>query len=367
MAFRDQAQRFQSIGARLNKPSQPKLPPVNAIRIVLITFLYAMLPTILGADPFLPKSIRSGEYRITTQRLSDEPIIDYDSSPTLGFKINGPSVIRVPSWISNPLGKYYLYFAHHDGKFIRLAYADRIAGPWTVYEPGTLSLDESPAFIGHIASPDVHVDHANQSIRMYYHGSRETTNQRTATATSKDGVRFDASNEVIGSSYFRVFQWKDAYYAIDAHGFLNRSDEWDSGWEIAPHALVPPIAIDDEFGYREDLRIRHSAVLVKNDTLFLFYTRKSDAPERILVSQIDLATDWTQWTASEPIELLRPETNYEGIQYAIAPSKKGGGKEVQQLRDPYVFEDTDGQLYLFYSTAGEMGLAVARLEIDLNR
>lgn len=367
MAFRDHAQRLQSIGARLDKRSQPKFPSVNAIRIVLITLLYALLPIVSASNPFSPKTIRSGDYRITIQRLGVEPIIDYNSSPTLGLKINGPSLIRVPTWISNPLGKYYLYFAHHDGKFIRLAYADRIAGPWAVFEPGTLRLDESPAFIGHIASPDVHLDHASQTVRMYYHGSRETTNQRTATATSKDGIRFNASNEVVGSSYFRVFPWRDAYYAIDAHGFLNRSDEWNSGWEIAPQALVPPIAIDDQFGYREDLRIRHSAVLVKNGTLFLFYTRKSDAPERILVSQIELGDDWTNWTASEPIELLRPETEYEGIQYPISPSKKGGGKEVQQLRDPYVFEDTDGQLYLIYSTAGEMGLAVARLQIDLNR
>ena len=29
-----------------------------------------------------------------------------------GFSnINGPSLVRVPEWVENPLGKYYLYFA----------------------------------------------------------------------------------------------------------------------------------------------------------------------------------------------------------------------------------------------------------------
>ncbi|NET62179.1 MAG: hypothetical protein F6K47_40550, partial [Symploca sp. SIO2E6] len=34
-----------------------------------------------------------------------------------GSNINGPSLIRVPEWIENPLGRYYLYFAHHQGKY----------------------------------------------------------------------------------------------------------------------------------------------------------------------------------------------------------------------------------------------------------
>jgi hypothetical protein len=43
----------------------------------------------------------------------------------MGDNINGPAAIRVPEWIENPLGNYYLYFAHHQGTYIRLAYADR--------------------------------------------------------------------------------------------------------------------------------------------------------------------------------------------------------------------------------------------------
>ena len=54
----------------------------------------------------------------------------------MGDNINGPSLIRVPDWIPSALGKYYLYFAHHQGTYIRLAYADQLEGPWRLYSPG---------------------------------------------------------------------------------------------------------------------------------------------------------------------------------------------------------------------------------------
>jgi hypothetical protein len=37
--------------------------------------------------------------------------------------------------------------------------------------------------------------------------------------------------------------------------------------------------------------------------------------------------------------LMRPEKDCEGIGYSLSPSQKGGAVEVQQLRDPYVFEE----------------------------
>ena len=45
-----------------------------------------------------------------------------------GNNINGASLIKVPDWIENPLGKYYLYFAHHAGKYIRMAYSNNADG-----------------------------------------------------------------------------------------------------------------------------------------------------------------------------------------------------------------------------------------------
>lgn len=89
------------------------------------------------------------EYRI--ERYSANPVIHTEMNSRLlaiaqaesGININGPSVIRVPDWVANPLGKYYLYFAHHKGDFIRMAYADSIEGPWKIHESGTLTLTKS--------------------------------------------------------------------------------------------------------------------------------------------------------------------------------------------------------------------------------
>ncbi|MBI2946207.1 MAG: hypothetical protein HYY23_01070, partial [Verrucomicrobia bacterium] len=69
----------------------------------------------------LAVSIQAGS-RI--ERLQGNPIIRPEMLPGKdGNNINGPSLIRVPGWVKSPLGRYYLYFAHHSGQYIRLAYA----------------------------------------------------------------------------------------------------------------------------------------------------------------------------------------------------------------------------------------------------
>jgi len=66
------------------------------------------------------------------------------------YNINSPSDIEVPQWIDASLGKYYLYFAHHKGDFIRLANADKISGPWKILELGGLGLAESGFPASHV-------------------------------------------------------------------------------------------------------------------------------------------------------------------------------------------------------------------------
>src|SRR5215217_6044065 len=75
----------------------------------------------------------------TVIRFRENPIIRPEMLPgDDGANICDPSLIRVPDWLEEPLGKYYLYFADHKGGYIRLAYADRLEGPWAVYRAGTL-------------------------------------------------------------------------------------------------------------------------------------------------------------------------------------------------------------------------------------
>jgi len=293
---------------------------------------------------------------IAARRCAANPLITLESHEWRG-NINGPSVIRAPAWLGGeegPLAKYYMYAAHHHGKTIRLAYADALEGPWRVYKPGTLTLEDAAAsFKGHIASPDVHVDRARREIRMYFHGpAKERRGQWTGVALSQDGLRFEASDEILGRFYFRVFPWRDAYYAIskgNGWGCLYRSDDGLRDFEMREHFIE---------------RMRHCAVTRRGDTLLVFYSRLRDAPERIVAATVDLSGDWRDWRASAPIDVIAPDEDYEGARYPVKPSRYGSAKRVRQLRDPCIFEE-GGRTYLFYTIAGEMGIAMAELDITM--
>ena len=96
----------------------------RAVFLIAVTFLPSLLHAASLPDPFALKVIQAGEFEIKVQRLPQNPIISCESSITLSNKINSPSLIEVPDWIDPPLGKYCLNFAHHEGKFIRPAYAN---------------------------------------------------------------------------------------------------------------------------------------------------------------------------------------------------------------------------------------------------
>ena len=264
----------------------------------------------------------------------------------MGSNINGPSLVRVPDWLPNPLGKYYLYFAHHKGEYIRLAYADGLSGPWTTYEAGALRLDEAHC-LDHVASPDVHLDAGSRKVRMYYHGVSTKGGQQSRVALSDDGVSFTANRESLGNPYFRVFEWGGSYYAIAMPGVFYRSEDGLSGFEEGPTLFSG--------------NMRHAAVRLVGDALHVFYSDAGDCPERILRSTIDLRGDWSEWAASEPELIMEPETAYEGADLPMRPSVRGLAPEpVRELRDPGIFEE-DGRVYLLYSVAGEQGIAVAQL------
>jgi hypothetical protein len=105
--------------------------------------------------------------------------------------------------VSGRLGKCYLYFADHKGRYIRLAYADNVLGPWKVHVPGSLQLEGS-------------------------------------------------------------------------------------------YLLTEPLF---------NPNMRHSAILKRGDTLFVFWTQVGEAPETILLSTIDVAADWTKWSNGPAVEV----------------------------------------------------------------
>ena len=323
---------------------------------------------------------RVNAQKITLERFANNPIVSADLlSKQEGDDINGPSLVKVPDWLPNKLGKYYLYFAHHKGKYIRLAYANDLKGPWKIYKPGALQITDCrcndapfPATesirhegaenagdgVTHVASPDVHIDERQKQLIMYFHCPLEHNGQKgqyTLRATTNDGIHFKSDTAVLGESYFRVFQWKNDYYAIGRSSAIYRSKDGKTAFEKGPNPFAK---------IQKPTSLRHSAVKLVGDTLWVFYSRVGDTPERILLTKIKLSDDWTSWTPTPPQEVAAPETDYEGGNLPLTTSKIGlyYGK-VRELRDPYIFEENNNW-YLLYSAAGENSIAIGRLIFD---
>ena len=391
-----------------------------------------------------------------------DPLIDGNTFATVGASggsnINGPSVIRVPDWIPaaeriNPSANYYMYFANHTGDDIRLAWSDSVTGTWTLFNAqgggvdrasgvggsntgtqtpgnGVIDLDlgggtlrpsasSDVAVKGHIASPDVFVDNANQRIVMYFHGpgAGQTPNrQNTYVSTSKYGLNFNPNSlggetrqgmrEVVqGESYFSSFTVSGQTFA-----FSNQAQLWkapatnDNGdpntianadtegglwnpvgdpntpghyWENIDEADNPfqQYYINDLGENARDPR--HVSVYSRthrdpSDTnLYLFYSARDDSPESILLSVIDTdngSTDPANWAVLGQDLILEPALDWEGADLPITVSQGGAATNVRQLRDPFFFEDTQGtadlsddRFYLFYTGEGEEAIGVAEL------
>lgn len=339
--------------------------PSAPIRLMAALCLFRLAALALAAPP-APSAAAPAHLQVL--RFAENPIIRPEMLPGEdGKNINGPSLIRVPDWAPGRLGRYYLYFAHHGGKYIRLAYADDLKGPWKIHAPGVLRLAEAPGCKGHIASPDVLVDEARRQIWMYFHGPAksgpEQGKQCSFVALSGDGLHFKASSEPLGLFYFRVCQWGDYFYAMAKGGQLYRSRDGLSGFEKGPNPLPEGAARAGDDEGANTPGPRHVALKLDGGALWVYYSSIGDAPERILRRRIALAPDWTAWRAGRVEEVLRPALDYEGAKLPLKPSKAGAVKGAENaLRDPALFTDADGRAYLLYSVAGESGIAIAELK-----
>lgn len=378
------------------------------IRLGLIFFAIIAVPFVLAVLWLWPRYnyLTPKPFPFFAERVSQEPVIHSGLSSRLSestdskssyTNINGPSLIQVPDWLPNPLGKYYLYFAHHKGEHIRMAYADDVRGPWTVHEPGTLALKDGgfPLAIDvdaapgrslqnlwnnysiyvvrdilllayrsavsdqsirkergiakaqnsqlHIASPEVLVDNENQRLLLYYRGLAGKTAQYTGIAESLDGPPFSALPSIIHSNYLRIFSYRGNWFGLAMPGILYRSDTGVDNFLPREKLLFDP-------------DMRHARLWLKGDILYVFWSRVGDTPERILVSAVDLtATDWNDWRVTQPQDLLRAELPWERSELAIESSLHGElGLAANELRDPFVFE-ADGHAYLQCACNGARG------------
>lgn len=184
---------------------------------------------------------------------------------------------------------------------------------------------------------------------MYFHGLESAGRQVSRVALAEDGIRFRALPEILGRTYLRTFRRDGVTYGIAMPGQVYRSASEDglTGFEPGPVLFNPDM--------------RHCALLPRGDILHVFWTQVGHAPERILMSTIDLSVPWDRWQESEAVEILRPERSWEGAREPVAPSIRSVAYgPVNQLRDPAIFTE-EGRTYLLYAVAGESGIAIAEL------
>src|SRR5918995_426302 len=206
--------------------------------------------TIIVATIVAAKLAAAPPPQIRVQRFAQNPLITTETSPSLGDNVNGPTVIRVPPWVERPLGRYYMYFAHHMGAFVRLAYADRLEGPWRIHEPGVVPVNKTAFyrpqpdppenlenFYTHVASPEAYVDEARKRLVIWFHGwftdgqqfpvgepaarawaQKNGYGQYTQAAESGDGLVFDVRPAITRTSYLRVFQHDGRWYGMSRLG-----------------------------------------------------------------------------------------------------------------------------------------------------
>jgi hypothetical protein len=381
------------------------------IVVILAVFLLAAAALFFCVGTGRAEVTSEGSFIITRLNshqpiITEQMFIDLGAGSEEGVNIDGPSMIRVPDWIApqdraDPNAQYYLYFASHTGGYIRMAWAEYVEGPWHLYRVGSgisvgtrgvldlgstgrIDIGNNLNVRDHVASPDIHVDDTNHRIIMYFHGNlylgSTSKGQQTVVATSSTGLDFNGHVEpvMLGESYFSVFGYNGGLYAISNGGNIYKALDANNPW-------LPPTGFnfgnrlwllrsDDPFqtdldndGFpTEVLRVRHVGLFMRGDVLDVFYSRRGDSPERIQLSTMDLSVgDYTSWDpAYPPEEILQAEPGWEGGEIPPAPSETASAPEnVNQLRDPYIFEDTDGKLYLMYTGRGENALGLAGVDI----
>lgn len=155
---------------------------------------------------------------------------------------------------------------------------------------------------------------------------------------------------ILPTTYLRSFEYAGKYYLLGMPGIIFR------GESLTGHFRPRDLSLFEH-------NMRHAGVQLVGDTLYVFWSRVGDSPERILFSSIDLTPDdWNDWIATEAVDVLASETPWEGSEIEVLSSLRGEMPvATHELRDPYVYTDTDGQTYFLYSGSSEQALGMVKL------
>ena len=136
-------------------------------------------------------------------------------APAERESICNPCCIKVPDWKIKKLGKYYLYFADHRGKFIKMAYSNNISKDWKIYKKKILKVNQFKDAKHHIASPEIYLDKKRKIFYMLTHSysKKIKKGQWTYLSSSVNGITFNkVYNVPLAPFYLRIFKHKNYFF-----------------------------------------------------------------------------------------------------------------------------------------------------------
>lgn len=301
-------------------------------------------------------------HKLRFTRVSEKPLLDLSAVPWASRKktIMVPTVLDMSQYLSDPMDRFYMYYAPHHSEGLGLATAPHPEGTWKPYSGNPIiTLDQFAGIRGHISALEVLFQPEEGRFLGYPHGSGLKSGQETVAASSKDGIHFTSISDMpilssdpggtwerSGASYLRVFRYKDMIYGIfkgeKQHGVVRSQDgiHWDY-WPGNP--LIEPIAEESEFD-----RIRHTSVMIIEGILYLFYSTytKSDLScELIKLAVWTLADDWEDWGEMKRLgSVFGAELSWEE----------------NNIRDPFLLR-YDETVYMYYVGGNEKGIALAKI------
>ena len=183
-----------------------------------------------------------------------------------------PCVINAQDCFSDPLGKYYMYYAPHNAPGgICLAYASSLRGPWIEYGKNPLIVNQWLPHhdAEHVSSPHAIFIPEESRLFLYYHGDNETTHY----ASSKDGVTFVYGGVAIDwnmlpgsdvTAYARVFRhtmpstgsryvmlfaglryFPGSWDSYESHGLYSAWSMDAKQWQVESKPIVSHLDIED--------------------------------------------------------------------------------------------------------------------------
>ncbi|MEW1722897.1 hypothetical protein [Streptomyces sp. NPDC093109] len=211
-----------------------------------------------------------------------------------------PCIRGVYDKLSNPLGRYYLYYGPHDAPGgICLAYGDSLEGPFTEYAGNPIvSNNWQPHYsVSHVASAHVLWNTDVNELWLYFHGENGTTR----LARSKNGINFTYDKVVLNTSmmasgtnetsYARVFRHdlpsRDARFVM-LFMTNNQSNHRDIGWGWSKDAR------NWTFDQRplithSDVRVNNISgphLLSRNDSTYVAYHTDKEHGGNVLITEV---------------------------------------------------------------------------------